>query len=308
MKKIKNSYDFIKQMLNEFNNDNVFKYSASLAYYTIFSLAPMLIIIITICGFLFGKQAMQGELYAQMKDLLGSDAALQIQATIKNIHLSKNTPLATIISIVTLIIGATGIFGEIQDSLNRIWGLRVKEKTGVWKVILNRLLSFSLVLSLGFILVVSLILNAIITGLGSRINEVFSGAASTFVPLIDNIFSLAFSTFLFAAIFKILPDAKIRWKDVRIGAFITSLLFMLGKFLIGYYIASSKLTTMYGAAGSIIIILSWAYYSATILYMGAEFTKVYVIRQGQRIPPNDYSVWIKTEEVTRKNKVINSPA
>jgi len=308
MKKIKNSYDFIKQMLNEFNNDNVFKYSASLAYYTIFSLAPMLIIIITICGFLFGKQAMQGELYAQMKDLLGSDAALQIQATIKNIHLSKNTPLATIISIVTLIIGATGIFGEIQDSLNRIWGLRVKEKTGVWKVILNRLLSFSLVLSLGFILVVSLILNAIITGLGSRINEVFSGAASTFVPLIDNIFSLAFSTFLFAAIFKILPDAKIRWKDVRIGAFITSLLFMLGKFLIGYYIASSKLTTMYGAAGSIIIILSWAYYSATILYMGAEFTKVYVIRQGQRIPPNDYSVWIKTEEVTRKNMVINSPA
>jgi membrane protein len=308
MKKIKNGFDFIKQMINEFNNDNVFKYSASLAYYTIFSLAPMLIIIITICGFLFGKQAMQGELYAQMKDLLGSDAALQIQATIKNIHLSKNTPLATVISIVTLIIGATGIFGEIQDSLNRIWGLKIKEKAGVWKVILNRLLSFSLVLSLGFILVVSLILNAIIIGLGNRINDIFSGTASTFVPLIDNVFSLVFSTFLFAAIFKILPDAKIPWKDVRIGAFITSLLFMLGKFLIGYYIASSKLTTMYGAAGSIIIILSWTYYSATIFYMGAEFTKVYVIRRGERIPPNDYSVWIKTEEVPIKNVVASSPA
>jgi membrane protein len=287
MKKIKNGIDFIKQLFTEFNNDNVLKYSASLAYYTIFSIAPMLIIIITICGFLFGKQAMQGELYAQMKDLLGSDAALQIQSTIKNIHLSKNTPVATVISIITLVLGATGIFGEIQDSLNRIWGLKLKAKTGIWKVILNRLLSFSLVLSLGFILVVSLILNAIIVGLGNSINSVFSGAASTFIPLIDNIFSLLFSTFLFAAIFKILPDAKIRWKDVRIGAFITSLLFMLGKFLIGYYIASSKLTTMYGAAGSIIIILSWTYYSATILYMGAEFTKVYVIRQGQRIPPND---------------------
>jgi len=301
-KKIKAIYEFIKQVITEFSNDNVLKYSASLSYYTIFALAPMLIIIIALCGFFFGKQAMQGDIYNEMKNLLGNDAALQIQSTIKNIHLSNHTPLATAVGIVTLLIGATGIFGEIQDSLNRIWGLKVKPTNGWWKVILNRLLSFSLVLSLGFILVVSLILNAIVVSLGNHINDIFSGAARTFIPLIDNVFSLVFSAILFAAIFKILPDAKIKWKDVGMGALITSLLFMLGKFLIGYYLSTSKLTTMYGAAGSVIIILSWAYYSSVILYLGAEFTKVYAMKFGHRIPPNDYSVWIKTEdEPTEKN-------
>jgi membrane protein len=296
-KKIKEIYQFGKQVIVEFSNDNALKYSASLAYYTIFSLAPMLIIIIALCGFLFNKEAMQGQIYGQIKDIVGNDAAAQIQDTIKNIHLSKNTMVATIIGIISLIIGATGIFGEIQDSLNKIWGLQVKAKSGLWKLVLNRLLSFSLVLSLGFVLVVSLILNAIILALGTRLNKFLPGILYTFIPFIEYLVSFIITTILFAAIFKILPDAKLKWKDVGVGAVATSLLFMLGKFLIGYYIASSKLTTMYGAAGSIIILLSWAYYSAAILYMGAEFTKVYAIRNGQRIAPNDYSVWIKTLEV-----------
>jgi membrane protein len=299
-KKIKEVFQFAKQVITEFSNDNVLKYSASLSYYTIFSLAPMLIIIISICGFLFNKEAMQGEIYGQIKDLVGSDAAIQIQNTIKNIHLSKDTPVATTISIITLIIGATGIFGEVQDSLNKIWGLQVKSKKVVWKVILNRLLSFSLVLSLGFILVVSLILNAIVLGFGSRLNHFFSGAFFTFLPVIENVFSFIVTTILFAAIFKILPDAKIKWKDVAVGALVTSLLFMLGKFVIGYYLSTSKLTSMYGAAGSVIIILSWTYYSSAILYMGAEFTKVYAMRYGKRIPPNEYSVWVRTQEIFQK--------
>jgi membrane protein len=302
MKKINGVFQFTKEVIVGFSDDNGLKYSASLSYYTIFSLAPMLIIIISICGFLFNKQAMQGEIYGQIKDLVGSDAALEIQSTIKNIHLSKNTPVATGVSIITLIIGATGIFGEVQDSLNKIWGLQVKPKSGLWKVILNRLLSFSLVLSLGFILVVSLILNAIVIGLGNRLNQLFSGWFYTFLPVIENIFSFIITTILFAAIFKILPDAKIKWKDVTVGALVTSLLFMLGKFLIGYYLSTSKLTTMYGAAGSVIIILSWAYYSSAILYLGAEFTKLYAMRNGKRIPPNDYSVWIKTQQVSGKSK------
>jgi membrane protein len=296
-KKIKEIYQFVKQMITEVGNDNVFKYSASLSYYTIFSLAPMLIIIITLCGFILGKEAMQGEIFGQIKSLVGADAATQIQDTLKNIHLSKNTPIATIISIITLAVGATGIFAEIQDSLNKIWGLQVKRTTGLWKVILTRLLSFSLVLSLGFVLMVSLILNAIILSLGSRLNHIFSGITYTLIPVIENAISFVVTTILFAAIFKILPDAKIKWKEVIIGAIITSLLFLLGKFLIGYYLSTSKLTTMYGAAGSIIIILSWAYYSSVILYLGAEFTKVYALRYGKKIPPNDYSVWVKTEEV-----------
>jgi membrane protein len=296
-KKIKEIYQFIKQIITEVGNDNVFKYSASLSYYTIFSLAPMLIIIITLCGFVLGKEAMQGEIFGQIKSLVGNDAAIQIQDTLKNIHLSKNTPIATIIGVITLAIGATGIFTEIQDSLNKIWGLQVKRTSGLWKIILTRLLSFSLVLSLGFVLMVSLILNAIILALGNRLNHFFSGISYTLIPVIENAISFIVTTILFAAIFKILPDAKIKWKEVIVGAIITSLLFLLGKFLIGYYLSTSKLTTMYGAAGSIIIILSWAYYSSVILYLGAEFTKVYALRYGKKIPPNDYSVWVKTEEV-----------
>ena len=301
LKEIKTGWQFAKQVIVEFINDNVLKHSASLAYYTIFSLAPMVIIIVAICGSIFSKQALQGEIYGQIKGLVGSNAAVQIQNTIANIHLSNNTKLASTIGVIALIIGATGIFVEIQDSLNTIWGLKIKPKSGIWRLVLNRLMSISLVLSLGFVLAVSLILNAVIIAFGNRLNLLFPGILYTFIPAIETISSLVITTILFAAIFKVLPDAKIEWKDVIVGGLATSVLFMLGKFLIGYYLASSKLTTMYGAAGSVIILLSWAYYSAAILYLGAEFTKVYAIRQGRRIPPNNYSEWIKTLDVPITN-------
>lgn len=290
-------YHFIKQVIVEFIDDNVLKYSASLAYYTVFSLAPMLIIIIAICGQLFGKEAVQGQMYGEIKDLVGSPAALQIQENIKNIHLTKDTPVATLFSVIVLIIGGTGIFGEIQDSLNKIWGLKVKTKKTWWKLILNRLLSFSLILSLGFVLIVSLLLNALIAIVGNRLNNLLSGAGKIFIPIIDNVLSFVVTTVLFAIIFKVLPDAKIKWKDVSIGSIITAVLFTLGKLGIGYYLGRSNLATIYGAAGSVIIIMLWAYYSSVILYLGAEFTKVYANKHGNRIQPNDYSVWIKIEEI-----------
>ena len=290
-------YHFIKQVIVEFMDDNIMKYSASLAYYTVFSLAPMLIIIIAICGQLFGKEAVQGQMYDEIKDLVGSPAAIQIQENIKNIHLTKDTPVATIFSIIVLIIGGTGIFGEIQDSLNKIWGLKVKTKKVWWKLILNRLLSFSLILSLGFVLIVSLLLTALIAIIGNRLNNLLSGAGKFFIPVIDNVLSFIITTLLFAIIFKVLPDAKIKWKDVSIGAVITALLFTLGKLGIGYYLGRSNMATIYGAAGSIIIIMLWAYYSSVILYLGAEFTKVFANSHGTKIQPNDYSVWIKIEEI-----------
>lgn len=302
-KKIAGIYEFTKQVIEEFSNDNVLKYSASLSYYTIFSIAPLLIIIIALCDLLFNKQAMQGKIYDEIKHLVGSDAALQIQTTIQNVHLSSDSWIASVIGVVTLILGATGVFGEIQDSLNRIWGLKVKPKSGLWKVIINRLLSFSLILSLGFVFIVSLALNAVVLAIGSRIDSLFNGSIYNFIPFIENILSFVITTIIFAAIFKILPDAKIKWKDVIVGAVVTALLFVLGKFLIGYYLTTSKLNTMYGAAGSIIIILSWTYYSSAILYMGAEFTKVYALKYNRRIAPNDYSEWIKTEEVHLENVV-----
>lgn len=300
-KKFLSLYYFIKKVIAEFSDDNILKYSASLAYYTVFSLAPMLIIIMSICGALYGKEAAQGKVYAEIKDLVGDAAALQIQEIIKNIHLTKDTPIATVFSTIVLIIGGTGIFGEIQDSLNKIWGLKVNAKKVWWKLILNRLLSFSLVISLGFVLIVSLVLNALIAILGNRLNHFLSGIGKLFIPILDYALSFGITAILFAIIFKVLPDAKIKWKDVSVGALITALLFTLGKLGIGYYLSRSNMATAYGAAGSVIIIMLWAYYSSVILYLGAEFTKVYANEHGTKIQPNEYSVWVKIEEIPMTN-------
>ena len=296
-KNIKTIFNFIIKLGKEFGQDNVTKYSASLAYYTVFSLAPLIVIIVSISGFLFGREAMQGEIYQQLKGLVGNDAALQIQQNIRNIHLSGDTPVATIISIAVLLMGSTAIFGEIQDSLNKIWGLKVKSKGVWWKVILNRVLSFSVVISMGFLLIVSLIINALVTGLRKWLLDNISVTTEIIVSAVDLLLSLSITTMIFAVIFKVLPDARIKWKDVIYGALFTSILFMLGKYGIAYYIGQSDFASLYGAAGSIIIILVWSYYSSVILFLGAEFTKVYASDFGGKIFPNDYSVWIKVEEI-----------
>lgn len=290
-------FRFNKQVITEFIGDNVLKYSASLAYYTILSLAPLLVIVLFLCGTLFGREAVTGQLYGEINDMVGSAAALEIQQAIAKIHLSSDNVFATTIGVIILVIGATGIFGEMQDSLNKIWGLRTKARKVWWKLLLDRLISFSLILSLGFVLIVSLALNALVAALSTRISEIFDSMGETVLVLIDNVISVCITTVLFGTIFKVLPDAKIKWKDVMVGAFITSLLFMLGKYGIGLYLGKSKLASIYGAAGSVMIIMIWVYYSSAILYLGAVFTKVYATNFGGKIYPNDYSVWIKTEEV-----------
>lgn len=298
MKKgIKKVMSFIVKLGKEFLQDNVTKYSASLAYYTVFSLAPLIVIIVSVSGFLFGREAMQGEIYQQLKGLVGNEAAIQIQQNIRNIHLSGDTPMATLVSIVVLLTGSTAIFGEIQDSLNKIWGLKIKSKGVWWKVILNRLLSFSVVISMGFLLIVSLLINAFVAGLRKWLLEHISFTTELIVSIFDLLLSLSITTMIFAVIFKVLPDARIKWKDVIYGALFTSVLFMLGKYGIAYYIGQSDFAGLYGAAGSIIIILVWSYYSSVILFLGAEFTKVYASDYGGKIYPNDYSVWIKVEEI-----------
>ncbi|MEP6712672.1 MAG: YihY/virulence factor BrkB family protein [Ferruginibacter sp.] len=296
---------FNKQVVLEFFASNVLKYSASLAYYTVLSLAPLLIIILYVSGLLFGKEALRGELYGEIKDMVGSSAAIEIQSAIQNIHLSKDSVFATGIGVIILLIGATGIFGEMQDSLNKIWGLRTKTRKVWWKLFLDRLISFSLILSLGFVLIVSLALNALVAALSTKITGLFAGMGETVLTVIDNLISLFITTLLFGTIFKVLPDAKIKWKDVMFGAFITSLLFMLGKYGIGFYLGKSKLATIYGAAGSVMIVMIWVYYSSAILYLGAVVTKVYVSHFDRKIYPNDYSVWIKMEEVPVPDVTLN---
>ena len=300
-------FKFNKQVISEFIADNVLKYSASLAYYTILSLAPLLIIMLYVSGKLFGKEAIRGELYAEIKDLVGTEAALQVQTAIQNIHLSPDNLFASSIGVIVLLIGATGIFSEIQDSLNRIWGLKLTTRKVWWKLFIDRLISFSLILSLGFVLIVSLALNALVAALSSKISQWFSASGETLLLVMDNVISLFITTVLFGTIFKVLPDAKIKWKDVFIGALITSLLFTLGKYAIGFYLGKSNIANIYGAAGSVMILMIWVYYSAAILYLGAVFTKVYATNFGGKIYPNAYSVWIKIEEIPVNKPIIHEP-
>jgi membrane protein len=300
----------VKDVLKEFSADNIFKYSASLSYYTVFSIAPLLVVLTTLFGFLFGKEAMQGRVYEQLNNFVGSKAAIQIQEIIRNIHLSKNSFVATVISLVILLIGATSIFGEIQDSINKIWGLEIKQRKVWWKLVLNRLLSFSLIISIGVIMIVSLLLNAIVAAFGKFIGKFIAGYSLYFIQISEAVLSLVVLTFLFALIFKILPDAKIHWRDVLFGGLITAIFFTLGKMGINFYIQKSNLTSIYGAAGSIIIFMVWVYYSSIILYLGAEFTKVYTKLYGKNISPNDYAKWVTIEKKTvsspeLKNKELN---
>lgn len=301
-RRVRESVSFAQQVVNEFLEDKVLKLSAALSYYTIFSLAPLLIIVISITGFFYGKKAagrasVENEIVLRLTEFVGADAALQIQGMVKNVHHSGNSVLAGIISAIVLVIGATSIFGEIQDSINSIWKLKSKPKRGLVKMLLNRVISFSLIISLGFLLMVSLLLDAIVKGLSDRLVRVFPDLNILFVSLLDNILTFGVITFLFAVIFKVLPDARIRWKDIGIGALVTALLFMLGKFAIGFYISHGNFSTAYGAAGSIVIVMVWVYYSAVILYLGAEFTQVYAMRYGGKISPNDYAVWVQVEKI-----------
>ena len=301
------TWKIIKQSFVDFFSERVMKLSAALSYYTLFSLPGLLIIVLWISDIFYGKAAVEGTVYGQIADFVGRDAALQIQQTIRNATLSSDNKIATIVGLVTLIIGATSVFGEIQDSINLIWRLKAKPRKGWLKLLVNRLLSFSIIITLGFLLLVSLIINGILDALISRLTMAFPEAQVIALYIANVILSFVITSFLFGLIFKVLPDAKIKWHNVRIGAFTTALLFMLGKFLISYYLGHNRMTSAYGAAGSVIVILLWVYYSAIILYFGAVFTRVYAIHTGSHIYPDDYAVWIKEVEVESERSLQAQP-
>ena len=282
----------LKESFIEFIDDNGMKLSAALSYYTIFSLPPLIIIIVSLIGVFFGAEAVKGEIFAQIKDLVGIDAALQIQETIKNVKLSDRNVLSTTLGIIILLIGASGVFVEIQDSINYIWGIKAKPKRGLIKFIINRLMSFSMIGAVGFLLLVGLIINSLMDILNQSLAAYFP-LDTIYLFYAINLFLVFLSiTVLFTIIFKSLPDGKIAFRDCLIGAAFTAFLFMIGKFGIGYYLGNFNIGSIYGAAGSIILILVWVYYSSIILYFGAEFTKVYAHTHGQKIIPNSYSFQI----------------
>ena len=296
----KNLFPILKESLSDFSDNKSFRMSAALAYYTIFSIAPMLIVIISLLDVFYGKNAIEGTIFEHIRGFIGVDAALQIQQVIKNAAISRDITWASVVGICALIFAATGVFAEIQDSINYIWRLKAKPKKGWLKLVLNRVLSFSMVVSIGFILLVSLVVNSLLDVLGQQFLRFFPEIA-VYVAYGINIF-ITFITisFLFAVIFKVLPDARIHWRDVIIGSVTTAILFMVGKFGIGYYLGKTHISSTYGAAGSVVIILLWVYYSSMILYFGASFTRAYAIRTGRNIFPNDYAVWIQEIELENK--------
>lgn len=293
----KKIWKVLKDSFSGFSDDKVTKLSASLAYYTVFSMGPLLILIISLCGIFLGREAMEGQVYDQLAGFMGKDTASQLQGIIKNAAISGKGPIALIIGGVTLLIGATTVFGEIQDSINTIWGLKPKPKRGWLKMLQNRFLSFSVIISLGFILLVSLAITSLIDGLNDVLARRFSDVSVILFYVINQVITLAVISFIFGVIFKVLPDAKIKWKDVLLGSIVTGILFMIGKFGISIYISKSNVGSTFGAAGSLVIVLLWTYYSSLILYFGAEFTKAYAVNYGSPIHPNHYAVTTRQVEV-----------
>jgi len=301
---LKNGFSIIKAAGSGFSNDMALKFSASLAYYTVFSLAPLLLLVISLAGLFLGKEAIHGELFKEINGFVGNDAAKQIQDMIARLELTGKSTMSVIIGSITLVIGATTVFGEIQESINIIWQVKAKPKKAWLKMLKDRLLSGSLIVSLGFLLLVSLVLNGALLVLRDRLATFLPDVTVLLFDGINILLSFVVITTLFAVIFKVLPDAKIAWKDVRSGAIFTAILFMLGRLAIGFYVASSANSSTYGAAGSLIAILLWVYYTAAILYFGAEFTKAYVDFKGKRIEPADYAVHVEQTEVERNVKKL----
>jgi membrane protein len=288
-------YELIKETFKEFNDDHAIYFSASLSFFTIFSLPPIIIIVIAIAGTLLGKDHVSHEIYNQISSLSGHESASQIQEMVQQASQSQSSFFAKTLGVLTLIFASTGVFVAIQNALNVIWGVKPKPKINILKLIRDRILSFALIISISFLLLVSLVIHAGLVALLKFLN--FEFATILVLQIVNFIIPLAVITFLFALIFKFLPDAKVHWKDVGIGAFVTALLFTGGKFLIGLYLGQSDFGSAYGAAGTIIIILTWIFCSSIILFWGAEFTQVYACKFGVKIEPADYAVTIETKTI-----------
>ena len=314
LKRLKSFFVFIYHLFiaagKGFVEDRVMKLSAALAYYTIFSLTPLIIIIISAASiFLSDNMDPNTKLFTEISEMIGTDAATQLKTFVDNATLSGKSTMGLIMGAITLIIGSSAIFIEIQDSINLIWKVKAVPKKGWKKLITNRLLSFSLIASLGFLLLVSLVINSVVVGIGSRL-ETYAAkigieeVSSLVMLIVTNALTLTVVTAIFAIIFKVLPDVDLKWKPALIGALFTAIMFSLGKYLIGIYIEKGNPGSAFGAASSIIVILVWIYYTSIILYFGAEFTQAYAEKYDNGIAPSKYAVHTKTVIIEKKVDVL----
>lgn len=275
-------WPLIKKSVTAWIDDFAPSMGAALSYYTVFSLAPMLLIVIAVAGLIFGQEAAQGALFEQLQGLMGKEAAAGIQAMLAGASKPSEGVIGTVIGVVVLLIGATTVFGELQDALNRIWQVPQADKGGgIWALIRTRFLSFGMILGIAFLLMVSLVLSTAVSALGKWWSPIFGGWEIV-AQAVTFIFGLVVTTFSFAMIYKLMPRASVQWRDVWIGAFVTAVLFSLGRFLIGLYIGKSDVASGYGAAGSLIVVFLWVYYSAQIFLLGAEFTWTFATTYGSK--------------------------
>lgn len=300
----------IPKAFSRFIDDRGIKLSAALAFYTVFSLPSLLFMLIGLGGWFLGEEAIQGEIFGQISGFVGPEAAKDIQGMLKNTSIDRTNIWATIIGGALLWFTATGVFAEIQDSINFVWSLRPKAKKGLISLVIHRLLSFSMILVLGFILLVSLVLTSLLAAFIGKLKAIFPDDIVNLFFVLNYVITFGVILILFALIFKLLPDARIKFKDVLPGAVFTSLLFIIGKFAISYYLTNFSNIKVYGPAGSVILIILWVYYSAIILYLGAEYTQVYIIETGKKIKPLPFAEVVddklnkKVEENKPKEKAV----
>lgn len=289
--------DFTKELFSEYLRDDAFNLGAALAYYTVFSFAPLLVVATSVASYFIGAEAANGRLYRELESLLGPEAASTLEEIVKNAYLSGDSTWAAVIGVGTLVFAATGVFNNLQLSLNKIWQIKSKPSNGVLSFIMTRLLSFSFVVGLGFLLMITLVINALIIGFMDQVADLLPGTEPFILAGTSWLLTTFITALIFALLFRFLPDARARWRDIWAGAIFTALLFGLGRFLIGYYIGNSDFSSTYGAAAALITLLVWTYFNSQILFLGAEFTATWARWRGNPIVPTKNAVKIRTEEI-----------
>jgi membrane protein len=290
MTSLRSFFKLLKLTYQSWSEREPFNNSVIIAYYTIFSLPGLLVIIINLAGSIFGTEAVTNQISTQISGMVGKDTANDIESMIADVSNNDGTVLSTILSIATLLFGATGVFYQLQQVLNRMWEVKPKPKGKIWKLVKDRIFSFGLILVVGFLLLVSLVLSAALSAMSNWATGLISESLTIVFTIIDFIVSIGIITLLFASIFKFLPDAKIRWRDVWVGAFLTAILFVIAKFALGLYFGNADPGSAYGAAGTVILIMLWVSYAGLLLLFGAEFTQTYANAHGRFVKPDSDAV------------------
>lgn len=284
-------------MFNDYIEDDALNLGAALAYYTVFSFAPMLVVATSVAGAVYGREAISGQLENELSGLLGKDAAESLQTIISNAYVSGDSLWGTTIGVATLVFAATGVFSNLKISMNKIWEIKPTPANGIVAFLKTKVLSFGFVVGLGFLLMITLVLNALVIGFMDKLAEYVPALGASMLALSTWLFSTAVTTVIFALLFRYLPDARARWRDLWAGALFTALLFGLGRWLIGYYIGNSDFSSTYGAAGALITLLVWTYYNSQILFLGAEFTQTWARWRGNPILPTQHAVKVKLQQI-----------